>query len=54
MRDDIVSFSRTVSVVEKINYADIEVRLFGSGDHRLADLQEEIAEAACVFFGRHK
>jgi pimeloyl-ACP methyl ester carboxylesterase len=52
MRDEVIPFSRSVAAVEQMPGAEIEVRLFKNGDHRLSNLENEIAEGACNFFAQ--
>jgi pimeloyl-ACP methyl ester carboxylesterase len=52
MRDATVTWSDTLAFVERVECADVELRLLKDGDHRLLHYQHEIAEAACDFFTR--
>lgn len=53
MADEIIPYTDTLGFVERISYADVELRLFKNGDHRLLALKEEMAETACAFFARY-
>jgi abhydrolase domain-containing protein 10 len=50
MKDEVIPYTRSVAVVERLNEAAIELRLLNRGDHRLTGLQQQIAEAVCAFF----
>jgi pimeloyl-ACP methyl ester carboxylesterase len=52
MRDTVVPYRHSIAFAERAEAADVEVRLFNTGDHRLLEFKEEIAEAACQFFAR--
>ncbi len=52
MDDEVVPPERTFHFVEQLACPHVELRLYKDGDHRLTDRKEEIAEAACDFFGR--
>jgi pimeloyl-ACP methyl ester carboxylesterase len=50
VQDEVVPYRQSIEFVERASYADIELRLYKNGDHRLLALKDEMAEAACVFF----
>jgi pimeloyl-ACP methyl ester carboxylesterase len=52
MRDDTIPYTQSLEFVRQSPHADMELRLFKNGDHRLLDWKEEMAEAACGFFER--
>jgi len=52
MMDDIVSFQSVLHFVQGAVSANMELRLYKDGDHRLLAKKNEMAEAACDFFGR--
>jgi pimeloyl-ACP methyl ester carboxylesterase len=52
MRDTVVPYSHSLAFAERAE-ADVEVRLFNTGDHRLLEFKDEIAEAACRFLAPH-
>src|SRR5262245_30212509 len=52
MKDEVIPYGRSLAVVEQMKYSRIEVRLFKEGDHRLSNLEQEIAESACTFFAQ--
>jgi pimeloyl-ACP methyl ester carboxylesterase len=54
MRDEVVPYRHSVAFAERAEFAEVEVRLFKQGDHRLLAFKDEIAEAACQFLARHK
>jgi pimeloyl-ACP methyl ester carboxylesterase len=54
MRDDIVPYTQSVAFAEKAACPGVELHLFKNGDHRLVEWKDEMAEAACDFFGRFK
>jgi pimeloyl-ACP methyl ester carboxylesterase len=50
--DDTVPYRQSVEFVEAASHPAIELRLYMDGDHRLLKYKEEMAEAACGFFGK--
>jgi alpha-beta hydrolase superfamily lysophospholipase len=50
--DDAVPYTDTIAFAERASHPGIELRLYKDGDHRLLTYKEEMAEAACGFFGR--
>jgi pimeloyl-ACP methyl ester carboxylesterase len=50
--DDAVPYTHSLAFVETARNPDIELRLYKDGDHRLLKYKEEMADAACAFFGR--
>jgi pimeloyl-ACP methyl ester carboxylesterase len=52
MRDDAVPYPLSLAFTQIASHPDIELRLIKAGDHRLTAYKDEIAEAACGFFGR--
>jgi pimeloyl-ACP methyl ester carboxylesterase len=50
--DDTVPYAHVLDFVQMARNPDIELRLYKDGDHRLLKYKEEMAEAACDFFGR--
>jgi pimeloyl-ACP methyl ester carboxylesterase len=52
MEDDVVPYANSLKLTESTPFPSIELRLFKDGDHRLLAHKEEMAEAACAFFGR--
>ena len=50
--DDTVPYTHSLAFVEMARNPQIELRLYKDGDHRLLKYKEEMAEAACAFFGR--
>jgi pimeloyl-ACP methyl ester carboxylesterase len=52
MRDTVVPYRRSIAFAESAQFADVEVRLFKNGDHRLLPFKDELAEAACQFLTR--
>jgi dipeptidyl aminopeptidase/acylaminoacyl peptidase len=53
MLDETVPYMQSISFLQTARHADIELRLYKDGDHRLLKYKEEMAEAACSFFSRH-
>ncbi|HMP60585.1 MAG TPA: alpha/beta fold hydrolase [Gemmatales bacterium] len=53
LRDDIVSWERSVAFMREAANAHLELRLYKDGDHRLVEDKEEMAEAACELFARY-
>ncbi len=51
LRDEVVPSAQSVEFLERATFADIELRLYKAGDHRLSAFKDDIAEAACEFFG---
>jgi pimeloyl-ACP methyl ester carboxylesterase len=49
--DDTVPYQQSVEFVAMARHPAIELRLYKDGDHRLLNYNEEMADAACVFFG---
>src|SRR5262249_24087117 len=49
MRDDSVPYPDSLAFAERAP-ADVELRLYRNGDHRLLALKAEMAESACRFF----
>lgn len=52
MRDEIVSWERSVAFMREAACATLELRLFKAGDHRLVEYKDEMAEGACRHFER--
>jgi pimeloyl-ACP methyl ester carboxylesterase len=52
MKDDVVPYHGSLTFVERAAQADVELRLYKNGDHRLLAHSEEMAESACEFFAR--
>jgi pimeloyl-ACP methyl ester carboxylesterase len=52
LADDIVPASDSIEFQQKAAGADIELRLFKSGTHRLSELKHEMAAEAIRFFSR--
>jgi uncharacterized protein len=52
MRDDTVSYTDSLDLLQRTSYPQIELHLFKDGDHRLVAYKEEMAEAICRFFAR--
>jgi pimeloyl-ACP methyl ester carboxylesterase len=50
MADDVVPYRQMLEVVEHVEKAAIEIRLWKGGDHRLIEYKEVMAEALCAFF----
>jgi pimeloyl-ACP methyl ester carboxylesterase len=50
--DDLVPASDSLDFLRAVEYPDVELRLFKSGDHRLTTYKEEIAAGAGRFFAR--
>jgi pimeloyl-ACP methyl ester carboxylesterase len=50
--DDTVPYTDTLAFLESARHPAIELRLYKDGDHRLLKYKDEMAEAACGFFGR--
>jgi pimeloyl-ACP methyl ester carboxylesterase len=50
MKDEVVPYSGSLQFAARCVAADVEVRLFKSGDHRLNTEKEMIARAACDYF----
>lgn len=50
MRDEVVPYRSMLDVVERLK-GGAEVRLYRDGDHRLVEHKDEMAAAACAFFG---
>jgi pimeloyl-ACP methyl ester carboxylesterase len=50
LRDTVIPYTHSITFAERAAFADVEVRLFKDGDHRLQAFKDEIAEAACRFF----
>ena len=49
--DEVVLATQSIEFLQRAAFADIELRLYKAGDHRLAAFKDDIAEAACAFFG---
>jgi hypothetical protein len=52
MGDDSVAYQESLAFVQRAAGTDLELRLYRNGDHRLLERKDEMAEAACAFFGR--
>jgi alpha-beta hydrolase superfamily lysophospholipase len=52
LRDDMVPYTQSLQFMQQAECPKIELSLLKDGDHRLTAYKEEIAEAACAFFGR--
>jgi pimeloyl-ACP methyl ester carboxylesterase len=50
MKDDVVPWRGSLTFVEQALHADLELRLYKNGDHRLLAYSAEMAESACAFF----
>ncbi len=53
MRDDAVSYTDSLDLIQRTSYPEIELHLFKNGEHRLLPFVEEVAEAVCRFFARY-
>jgi alpha-beta hydrolase superfamily lysophospholipase len=51
-RDDAVPVEDSLSFLRRVDYPDVELRLFKSGDHRLTAYKDEIAAEAGRFFAK--
>jgi pimeloyl-ACP methyl ester carboxylesterase len=51
MLDDTVPYTHSLAFLETARHPAIELRLYKDGDHRLLKYKEEMAKAACAFFG---
>jgi pimeloyl-ACP methyl ester carboxylesterase len=51
MKDEVVPYSGSVRFAAECVSADVEVRLFRAGDHRLNAQKELVARSACDYFG---
>ena len=52
LADDVVPCEGSLEFVRRTAAADVELRVYKAGDHRLSALKEGVAEAACDFFAR--
>ena len=50
MHDDLVPFSDSIDFASRCAAADVELRMFKDGDHRLNSHKTGISRAACEFF----
>lgn len=50
--DDTVPATDSLAFVQLAAHPALELRLYRDGDHRLLPRKDEMAEAACAFFGR--
>jgi len=53
MKDEVVPYPGSVQFASQCASADVEVRLFKSGDHRLNTEKESIARSACDYFSSY-
>jgi alpha-beta hydrolase superfamily lysophospholipase len=52
LADDVVPAEDSLDFLRRVEYPDVELRLFKAGDHRLTAYKDEIAAEAGRFFGR--
>ncbi len=52
LRDDVAPYEESLAFVQQAPAADIELRLWKGGDHRLLAYRDVMAEAACDLFAR--
>ncbi len=53
MRDETISYTDSLDLIQRTDYPRIELHLFKDGEHRLLEYADEIAEAICRFFAPH-